>query len=254
MRGKKRNNTEWIPFGSLHVDPAYQRGVVRARVTYLAKNWNDDNVGILTVSVRDGKSWVVDGQHRFLAAMEIGLDQQKVLCHVHTDLTREEEAKLFARLNDQRAPTAYDLFKAGLMYGDKVAIGVEKAARKHGYAVTGQSATGKIACVSKLMEIQRKDPALLDGVLQVTSQAWGDHRAGVEAPMVGGIAKVLDRYNGDVDRIQLAKKLKKQADPAAMLGHAKSRRAMTGGSVTDEIAESVVAVYNKGRRTKALKI
>lgn len=254
MRSKNSKSTAWITFGNLQVDPAYQRGVVKARVTYLAKNWNDNNVGILTVSLRDGKTWVVDGQHRYLAAMELGLGDQKVLCHIHKDLTREEEAKLFARLNDQRAPTAYDIFKAGLIYGDTVAIGVERAARKHGYAVTGQSATGKIACVSKLMEIQRKDPDLLDGVLQVTSQAWGDHRSGVEAPMVAGIAKVLDRYNGEVDRRQLATKLKKQADPAAMLGHAKSRKAMTGYSVTDEIAESVVAVYNKGRRSKALKL
>lgn len=253
MKTRTKNNTDWIPFGALRVDPAYQRSVVTTRVAYLAKNWDDKNVGLLTVSFRDGAYWVVDGQHRYLAAMERGLLDHKVLCQVHRDLTREQEAKLFAALNDQRAPTAYDLYKAGLLYGDSVAIGVEKAARKHGYAVTGQSARGKIACVSKLMEIQKRDPELLDGVLEVTSTAWGDDKAGVEAPMVAGIAKVLERFNGSVDRLQLAAKLKKQADPSALLGHAKSRRAMTGSSVTEEVSSSVIDVYNKGRRSKALK-
>jgi len=253
MKPRIKHATEWIRFSDLSVEPIYQRDVVWARISYLAKNWRGSDIGIITVSFRDGKYWIVDGQHRYLAALELGLEDTKVLCHVHRDLTVEQEAKLFASLNDQRAPTAYDRFKAGLVYGDRIAIGVDKATRRHGFFVSSSSARGKISCVAKLMELERRDPELLDATLQVVSSAWGNERAAVEAPILAGVAKVLDRYNGSVDLTDLAIKLKKNSDPGSLLGHAKGIKAMSGKPAPETIALSVVDIYNKGKRSKALK-
>jgi hypothetical protein len=252
MRSKIKEATKWIAFGDLNVDPIYQRDVVQARVDKLVRTWRDSDVGVITVSTRDGRLWIVDGQHRYLAALELGKASELVLCRVHEGLSVEQEAELFASLNDQRAPTAYDRFKAGLVYGDRIAVGVEKATQHYGFVVASSNAKGKISCVAKLMELQRREPEVLDATLEVISNAWGDERAAVEAPIVGGVAEVLWRFNGSVDRGSLSEKLRKQTDPGALLGHAKSMKAISGGNVTKAVATAVLEIYNKGRRSKAL--
>ena len=84
----------------------YQRTVDEKAVRKLAENWNPRYLDPVTVSYRDGKYNVIDGQHR-IAAMrrmkesgKLKFDADvKVLCIVHTGLTYQEEAELFYRLD-----------------------------------------------------------------------------------------------------------------------------------------------------------
>lgn len=254
MKNRRKAQVEFLPFATLAIDSRYQRSVVQARINKLVAEWNIADVGILTVSIRDGKFWIIDGQHRYLAALKKGFGETKVPCHVYRNLTVEQEAELFDRLNDQRAPTPYDRFKAGLVYGDRVAVGVDRVVRSHGFRVANHSGKGRIACVSALTTLYKRDPVVLDQVLEVISGAWAETTEATESSIVSGLGKVVSRYNGELDKSALVKKLSKTGSPAQLLGNAKSMRALTGNSssISDTVAQMVVEIYNKGRRTKVL--
>jgi len=99
----------------------YQRVIKLERIKKMVENWKPDSVGTPEVSFRDGVYWLIDGNHRRVAAMQLGLTHLD--CKVHTGLTIDEEARMFVIMNGERtAPTIGDLFKAKLAYRDASAI------------------------------------------------------------------------------------------------------------------------------------
>lgn len=81
----------------LMIDPAVQRMPDARRISKIASEWDDDAVGIITVSLRDnGEIAVIDGQTRYMALLERkGADTTASLrCDVYEGLSQEEEAAL----------------------------------------------------------------------------------------------------------------------------------------------------------------
>lgn len=253
---RKRQSTDHLPFSSLSFDPAYQRQVIPARVRWLVANWDLSKVGVVTVSIRlndPKKAYVVDGQHRVRAAMELGLADTKVLCHIYRDLTKEEEARHFLSSNDVRPVTPFDKYRAGIVANNPVAIGVKKVAEGHGWKITGATGDGSIACVSELMKLYARDPDILDTTLNVLTEAWGTRAEAVERPIITGLSNILARYNGELDRGVLVKKLGKyRGGPGALAGDARGLSDIKSVPLGRAVAEIVVTTYNKGRRSGQL--
>jgi len=252
---KKRSRaTEHLPFRSLAFDPEYQRRMIPARVKHLVKNWNEDHVGEVTVSARDGKLYVIDGQHRVRAAMEQGLGDTKVKCDVRRGLERAEEARLFLALNDARMVSAFDKYRASLVAGDPVAIGVRDTCDAHGWRVVGGGLRhGSIACVTTILGIYDRDPELLDATLHVLTEAWGTRNEAAEKTIVAGMSLVLGRFNGEIDKAALAKKLSKyKGGPGGLLGDARGLAEFKSLTKRRAVAEVIVGTYDKGRRNNKL--
>lgn len=248
MKGKF--SVDHLPFRALIVDHRYQRSVIPARVRHLTATWVLERVGAITVSIRaDGKAYVVDGQHRVLAAMELGLGDTKVLCHVYRGLTIEQEAALFLSANDARPVTPIDRFKAGLVAGDPVCKGVQKTLKKYGLHVSSSPADGAVRCVSKAIALYERDPELLDAVCAVLTESWGSRAAALEQVVFAATGMVVDRYNGEIDRSTLVKKLSGyRGGPSALAGDARGLADYKPISVTRAAAEIMVDTYNKGKR------
>lgn len=81
-----------IPVGLLEPSPEFQRPV-RGHEKKIAANWDYDKCGDLLVSYRDGHFYIIDGQHRWLAATSIGV--KELPCRIYENLTIEDEARLF---------------------------------------------------------------------------------------------------------------------------------------------------------------
>ena len=78
----------------------YQRPLNIKTVTSLVKRWNCMLMEPLVVSYRDGRYYVIDGQHRVAALRVIFRDQDTLVpCIVHTGLTYADEAELFYALD-----------------------------------------------------------------------------------------------------------------------------------------------------------
>jgi len=102
----------------------YQRVIKLEKIKEMVGDWKPGSVGTPEVSFRNGVYWLIDGNHRRVAAAQLGFTHLD--CKVHTDLTIDEEAKMFVTMNGKRtAPTIGDLFKAELAYHDATAVALK---------------------------------------------------------------------------------------------------------------------------------
>ena len=98
----------------------YQRGVQRKRVEMIAADFNEYVANEPKVSFRNGKYYVVDGQHTIEGRiLRNGGKDLPILCKVYTGLTMEQEALFFAEQNGHSAPlTAGIKLRAKVVGGD----------------------------------------------------------------------------------------------------------------------------------------
>ena len=78
---------------------AFQRDVREPYVNWLIRNWKPDMLGSIVVNYRNGRYNVIDGQHRIIAARRIYGRDVIMQCRVYRELTYEEEADLFVKLD-----------------------------------------------------------------------------------------------------------------------------------------------------------
>lgn len=256
MKKNGRPSVAWLPISALSIDPETQRDVIRARVKHLANPFNPALVGIFTVSVRDGVdggNFVVDGQHRTLAARDAGYNDLRVPCDLKYGLSRADEAILFLGQNDSRPVSAIDKFRVGLLGGDPDCVGVQAVLNEFGLRVVLGHVDGGIACVDRLLAIYRRDPDLLRETLGIAINAWGTRSATTEQLVVSGLSTVLGRYNGELERPRLVNKLSKyRGGPAGLIGDARALSDIRPINKTRALAEIVVDTYNKGARSGSL--
>ena len=160
-----RNTTELdgirlgsIPVQLLKVDHRYQRPVNSAHVNKISKDFNKKYLNCIIVSYRDGYFWILDGQHRYNAAVIKGVET--LTCIIITDLTSQEEAKMFKDLNiNHKKPDPYKLFKANVWNGDKsdpevaVDLEIKRICDKYNIEVkkVGNGTKGKnLRCLSRV--------------------------------------------------------------------------------------------------------
>jgi len=141
----------WVDKRLLNVDESYQRAPKHlTKIIQIAKEWNWVSLAAIVVAKRpDGKLFVVDGQHRALAAMKRS-DVQSLPCIVHNITHVSDEAKAFIESNAGRKPvTAMEQHKAKLLSGCKIAAELERLMEEGGkkFATGGSSADG-LKCVS----------------------------------------------------------------------------------------------------------
>lgn len=129
-----------VPVSLMRLDKSYQRETNNENIQKLIRDWDNDRCDFLLASYRDEKFYVVDGQHRLTAAKYKGIEE--LPCIILTGLTREQEARLFARQNENvKKLTIYDVFKANIANGDtsipeiKIDMEIDRICKKHGIKV-----------------------------------------------------------------------------------------------------------------------
>ena len=137
MSGSNGSDAE-IHKDDLKVDYTYQRDTISSsRIAKITQEWNWTKVGRLVVSKRaSGEYFVVDGQHRLLAAKQRS-DVRMLPCIVYKFATFEEEALAFRDINCNRGPvSAYHQFRASLAGGDSMSRDIVKVVERNGYTIS----------------------------------------------------------------------------------------------------------------------
>lgn len=153
----------WIDKQLLRVDPEYQRteAVSAKRVLSIANTWSWEACGTLTVSLRDdGHYYIIDGQHRWLAAMKRSI-VAALPCIVFSNTGVSKEAESFVWSNTNRGHVReIDKFKAELKAGDKTAVAVMQAIENSGYRITtAASSSHAVACLKLLKASYNTSPS-----------------------------------------------------------------------------------------------
>lgn len=149
---------------ALWVDDEYQRDPTEPKIDRIASEWSWQACGAIIVGLRHGRAYVIDGQHRVLAARKRS-DITRMPCLVFDTNDVAEEAQAFLRANKNRKPmTALQAFKARVAAGDAVAKTAEVMIKSAGRVIANSSSSGSIKCVGELMKHIAADKKTLDVV------------------------------------------------------------------------------------------
>jgi hypothetical protein len=239
----------------LHVDYAYQRrSVSTGKIDAIARNWSWLACGCLLVCLRkDGTYWVVDGQHRKMAAQKRS-DIKDLPCLVFEG-ELIEEAKGFLGANTQRKPlTMINKINAMLTSGDPVAKALVEAVDAVGYQLVGGGHQHTIQCAGNLYKMFSKDAEVARKALQLmVSISDGEC---IQKSVLNGLfylemrlrangeeQSIFDKHNVEsIERIGV-KKLKAKIDAVAAY-HGSINERTTAMGIADKI--------NEGRRSRRL--
>ena len=158
---------KWVLKEELNIDHVYQRDrVSEVRVASIRRDWSWVACGALIVASRkDGTLWIIDGQHRKLAA-DNRADIRALPCVIFSMSELKDEATGFYRANTVRGPMdSCSKYKSLIASGDPVAIRVDKMIRESGYNVHPKRGQWKVSCVQRILNCYQSDP-------QIASDIW----------------------------------------------------------------------------------
>jgi hypothetical protein len=243
---------EWVPIDGMRVSPLAQRDLNQARVDRLAADFDLEQLGTPTVNHRDGHWYVIDGQHRVNALIQIGYGDQQIQCWAYQGLSDVEEADKFLKLNDILTVNAFAKFKVSILAGREEECDIDQTVRSCGLRVSQDKKDGSVSAVNTLRRVYRRGGReSLSRALCIIRDAYGD--PGLEAPIIDGIGLLCQRYNGNLSDERATTALSKAFGGVnALLGKAEFLRKQTGNPKAHCVAAAAVELINSGRGGKKL--
>lgn len=242
----------YIHKSKLSVDPTYQRDPKSdKKVIEIAKSWNWVSLGAIIVAQREnGQLFVVDGQHRVLAAMKRS-DVKELPCVVHKSGGAIEEATAFIESNTGRqAVKTHEQHRARLVYGDDVAVHVQRLLDEGGkFISTGGSPANGLRCLGVMYKLARNNPRDLDRVWPLIAELTEGHHTServveglvyIERNMPEGDSLTSKRWSGRIISIGNDELVKAAGEGAAFFAK--------GGA--KPWAAGIVNRINKGLKKK----
>lgn len=238
-----------VPIVLLHVDPSYQRPLVRKHKK-IAANFDPDAFGVPLVAQRsDGSLWIVDGQQRIEALKVRGKDRVRV--DVFVSDGPEHEAHVFRLVNvDRTKLRGEELYNAALTEGEETAVAVGRLMKEYGFRVINGMNTvttsddvksNAIRSVQSLLHVHRsqgEDASRF--VLSTLRDNWPGDPMRTRKELILGLGAFYKNLEGNVDQDRLNARL--SSVTAGKLIYA---AALGVGSRSQNVAEAILKVYRR---------
>lgn len=250
--------TEKHAVKDLLVDPKRQREFRPAWGKWLTENLDVDYIGIMLISKRKSPSgktqlFVMNGQHRRFALLAAGMDDFVVTCEVYLGLTLAEESRMFRGRNKQRHVRAFDDYVQGVLGEDAECVAIHKILDARELKVTEQSQDGSVRAIAAVRQVHRSGENALAETLDVLTASYGTTADAMEGALIQGVGIMVTRYNGELDRAALVRKLQKRpGGPLKLVGDARGAKETFGGMIARAVAMVARETYNRGRRNGQL--
>lgn len=184
----------------------YQRPVEQKDVDKIIREWNGREITPVVVSFRDGKFNVVDGQHHIEAMRQKAGGRDVIVpCIIHTGMTYEQEAELYARLDrDKTRLTLRQYTKAVVEAGsDANIMEVKRLTEEVGFIWALGEPTGEpfeIAPIRALINAHRLlGSEGFSRMLTLMAGAWRGMPNSLKASMLSGMALFLKTYEAELN-------------------------------------------------------
>lgn len=139
----------------LEIDHTYQRSAKNARVLKLAKRWNWLACGVLIVAKRNGRYYVVDGQHRLMAALKRS-DIERLPCIVFESAEMRDEAVAFRDVQKERRPiTTFEQWNAELAAQDEAVLFAHAIITNAGRSPSNTAGPSTVRCLAAIVNAAR---------------------------------------------------------------------------------------------------
>ncbi len=237
------------------VDPNYQREVATKHVKTITEDFDPDIFGALLVNYRQGddyRLWVYDGQHRLVAAKQLGISEVPyIVTNGGHPRTVGEEARKFQKLNfNRKSVTPWNRYRALRVDGDPMMIALDRAVANVGWKV-GPKADGNTVPVPPLIAIYKKSQE--DGLAQVLTLArdlWADDPRATDQAVLKGLHLFWLERGETIDVEAFQRKLG-VIEPREILRRAKELRADVGGTVPTNVKRVILKIY-RARKSEAV--
>lgn len=234
----------------------YQRGdLSMKKVKEYAENFDWDIFETPLVSFRDGKYWIVDGQHRIETLKLLGIDT--VFCKVLTDLTYEQEAAKFNKLNTaRRILNANDKFHSRVESKERDATTIRDVLEKNKLTYSKRPCKDgydKISAITVVENIYRDGGEKhLNRVLNILKEAWYGEPSAFGCDMMQGLSTYLRNSRGVKDGILIScleRKLPKEVIATANFYAGKNNMCTSSGTnKKPHVAKVVRDLYNAEKK------
>lgn len=183
----------------------YQRPVDQRKVDKIIREWNPRKLTPVVVSFRDGKFNVVDGQHHIEAMRQKAGGRDVIVpCIIHTGMTYQEEADMYAALDTDKTPlTPRQHTKALVEAGsDPKIMEIKRLVEDGGFTWALDVQTGEpyeIAPIRALINAyQLLGGAAFSRMLALMAGAWQGTPHSLRASMLSGMALFLKTYETEL--------------------------------------------------------
>ncbi len=254
---KVYDRVAFLPVGQLRIDPRYQRNISDPRIRRMSSNFDVNKADTLTVSARPDGFYVLDGQHRLIAARKASISG--LWCLIHTDLSSTDEAALFVSLNTERTrPGADDIFKARLTY-DPIAQDIERVVTEAGWVIKMKSHDiRRPRQTVGVVPLERwylfGGPKFLATVLRISSEAWPDDIDNGRSQVLDAIGAFLALYEKE-PLFKLDRLIAKLAEQSVTGFRQMLMAHKTGFSVSTQRGvgiDVILMIYNRSARGRFL--
>lgn len=238
----------WVRLGDLQVNPLVQREFVPAQADRIAAEFNPEHFGTPVVNLREGRAWIIDGQHRAAGLKKWlgdGWEDQHFEAEIYEGMTEAEEADAFLRRNDSMAVNAYNKFRIAVVAGREDEQTVAGIVMRQGLTISRDKSSedNRVVAVGTLLRVYRRAGGdVLSRTLAIIRDAYG--APGLEASVIAGMSMVVHRYDNLDDRELTARLARANGGVGGMLGKAERARKETGNPKHFCVAGAIVDTFN----------
>jgi len=246
------SDVAWIRYDELAVDSSYQRPLIGGHIAYLKADWDTLFVGVLVVVERTpGRFFVVDGQHRWEAAIALGKGAETVRCLIIQGFGDVKlEALHFEKLNVQSKVRPDAVNKSKLSRREPHAVAREAILRSFGLT-TDPKVAGSVKSLSTIEKIYNKDEgALLTQTIRVILNSFGMEGESLTQNIFKGVSDFIDRYRDEkaFTEAKLITRLKKFGEAERLRSAAVNyHNIMAPMSKATAMVAVMLNSYNRGR-------
>lgn len=228
----------------------YQREAYQGKILELASSWSWIACGALIVAERDGIFWVIDGQHRKLAA-DRRSDISSLPCMVFRVAGVKNEASAFLASNtNRRNVSALDKYRASLAAEHDTAASVQMALDEAGLHITQSSGSPcGFKSVALAQRIAEKDFDGLVDVLTLCGVLAREGNCAVHSRLLTGLYYIHKNAEVSLEDMRLRKRII-QIGATALVEAANKAAAYFGRGDGKVCASGMMQAINHGLRTR----
>lgn len=250
---------EEIAAHELTIDLSVQRSTLNMnKVRRFKKNFNPNALGVITVSDRGhGEKIVLDGQHRVELIRQLTDGNGQLKSKVFRGLSKIEEGDIFLQLNAGDKPSQFDRYRVGSAGSDEVFTQIDKIVHRHGFKVGNNNEDGSVNAIAVLARIYNltyrweteEEPAdhnILDLVLGVIEDAWGNQSAGLQGAPIEAVGKMIQFYDDQLEHDRLVSVMRDyKGGPGNLVNTARAYANLKNKRIWQALVEILVEAYNK---------
>lgn len=229
----------------------YQRRIDTDFVKKSIEEFNPNDIDPVHVSYRDGKYYVIDGQHTILILEGInGNKPVDINCIVHKGMTYTDEAHYYVRQYKKKHRHTYnEMAVASYEGGDKlpceIALKVNNVGGRLPYDKSAKTGM-KIGAVKKVTTLYQKDSDNTILAIKCLIEAYKGRESSIPAEIIAGTMEFLRLYDNQILTSRLVEALSKYT-PQLLTNTAKNLKMTYPINWTETLRDKYNEMSKKGR-------